>query len=765
MSDIRSSLSLTDRFTPTLRSVLKAMDSTLRVMKDLDRASNKGVQSKAYKQAEKDIQRANNALKKMGNYTQLANKAARDGEKAYSRMGSAVSRVGTGMNSVARSSSMFLQSLASGVYLAQRLANAVGNIMNSADTGRSQAARLSLFNTSDFTNQQLYGSVFRTAMNTRSGLTETADLANKLLIADVFSEQSDPLASIATAGLINKALVAGGASHEENQRALRQLTQGLASGQLQGDELRSIREQTPKFAQLLAQGLGRVDSQFEGIGIGDLKRLGAEGELTSERIVKAMWAMQDEINKDFETMPKTFGQAMTSLNNIWEYFLYLISGTDGPLGKINAKIWQFVQYLQSPAGVQLLEDVASGLDVVSTAIAGALQGVGDFVTFLQDNAPIAESLFAGIGAAAVAAGVKAAIAWVAACWPILLIIALVGVLTYALISAGFTIQEIVGGVAGFILGLLAGIWNVILTIGQIALGLVTGIVSAIIAIGTAVILAVQGVVQVITWVVMAVITAFWAIYTAGKTVGLLIKAAFSASFIAIASIFYGIAQVALGALELIAKGIDAVFGSDLAKSVQGWSGSLEGQYTAFVEEHDPTKSTDQIKLEWEKFGLGVKDMFTNDKYNLYDEMGNLVNGASGLINDIDAFNQTGQDFLEDKKFNLEDAFNTGKDWGEGLFKNTELKLPDDSVLDKFNPDEITIKGGYLDSIKSDVTINEEDLKLLRDMTARDYLLQLQTITPVANVKFGDVRETADVNRIVEVIEDMVEQQMATSLVG
>ena len=76
MANIRNSISMTDRMTPTLRSILKAMDSTLRVMRDLDRASNNGAQSKAYKRAEKDIKRANNQLIKMGNYNQMVTHTA-----------------------------------------------------------------------------------------------------------------------------------------------------------------------------------------------------------------------------------------------------------------------------------------------------------------------------------------------------------------------------------------------------------------------------------------------------------------------------------------------------------------------------------------------------------------------------------------------------------------------------------------------------------------------------------------------------------------
>ena len=38
------------------------------------------------------------------------------------------------------------------------------------------------------------------------------------------------------------------------------------------------------------------------------------------------------------------------------------------------------------------------------------------------------------------------------------------------------------------------------------------------------------------------------------------------------------------------------------------------------------------------------------------------------------------------------------------------------------------------------------------------------LTTQANVTFGDVRETADVNKIFDVIQDMVDEELATSLV-
>lgn len=772
MANIRNSISMADRMTPTLRSILKSMDSMLRVMKDLDRASNNGAQSKAYKRAEKDLKRANNQLIKMGNYNQMVARTARDGERAYNRMGSAVSGVANNMRSLNATSSMFLQSLASGVYLAQKLANTVGGVMNAADTSRSQVARLGLYNTSEYSNEELYGHVFRTAMDTRSGLTETSDLANKILISGVYSGESAVQAAIGTAGIINRALVAGGGTNEENQRAIRQLTQGLASGVLQGDELRSIREQAPYFAQVLAEGLSKVDEQFEGIGIGDLKRLGAEGELTADRVVKAMWAMQDEINEDFEAMPKTFGQAMTSMSNIWQYFLWMLSDAEGPLGRINDKLWQFVDYLQTPQGFELLNAVAKGIDILSWAITSVMDGVGRFVVFLQENAAVAQAIFIALGTAAVAAGVMATAAWIAATWPILLLITLVGVLVYMFLDAGYTAQEMIGAVAGFTLATLAVLWNAVLYIVMFILEVVAMILTAVVGLSTGIILIVQGIVQIIVWAVMGVIAIFWFLLTVIESVFLLGKAAVQGFVITVVGLFYAMAQTVLGIMGLIARGIDAVFGSDLADAVGGWSSSLEGKFTAFVEENDPTKTMDEIGKAWEDYGAGVAEMFTSDEYNLYGEMAGVVNGAGGAIDGIWDMVGTSEDFLAGYLLDPAAAYDAGSEWGIGVVDSIGdfgLELPGNSVLDMFNDgvpvDGVTVNGGYLDGIKSDVNIGDEDIKLLRDAAARDYLLQLQAITPVAHVTFGDVRETADVGKIVEVIEQMVEEQMATSLVS
>lgn len=739
MANIRNSISMTDRMTPTLRSILKSMDSMMKVMQNLDKASNNGKQSKAYKQAEKDIKRANNALIKMDNYTQRTGHSASQASTQYGHLGKAVSSVANGMRAVGNSSQFFLQSLASGVYLAQKLANQVSGIMTAADTSRSQVARLGLYNTSQYTNEQLYGQIMRTALNTRSGLTETADLVNKILISGVYKGQGAPQAAIGTAEIINKALVAGGGTAEENQRALRQLTQGLASGVLQGDELRSIREQTPYFMQVLAEGLSKIDERFEGIGIGDLKELGAQGELTADRIVKAMWAMQDEVDDDFKQMPRTFGQAVTSLKNIWQYFLYLLSDAEGPLGRINNLMWKLVDYLQTPQGFELMNSIATGLDIIVTGILWVMTQIGNFITFLQENANVAKAIFFGLATAAIISAVMAFVAWIALLWPILLIIALVGVVVHAFLEAGFTIEEIVGAVAGFILAAIAVILDILLAIVSLILLLL----------------------EVASYVAWTIIMLLYLIGMVFSTVAHVAVTSFEYALSAILSKFYSFYSVVSSIILSIAKLIDSVFDTGLYDAAASFDSKISGWFEG------------KIETLRDKGDYSMQEL--SDLWSQFADIG--AGGYAKIFNT----GRNAQSYLGEYWLNPGELYNSGYDWGNGLMEGLgdfNLGLPTDSVFgitgmpDNVGingvPDSVSINGGDLDSvgsIKSDVSVSDEDIQLLRDMTARDYLLQVQSVTPVANVTFGDVRETADVNKLVEVIENMVEEQMATALVS
>jgi len=84
----------------------------------------------------------------------------------------------------------------------------------------------------------------------------------------------------------NTAAKLAGASAIESSNAFRQLAQALGSGRLAGDEFRSVSEQVPTVLAPIAAELG--------VTIGELKKLAAEGELSSEVVLRALGKVGNE---------------------------------------------------------------------------------------------------------------------------------------------------------------------------------------------------------------------------------------------------------------------------------------------------------------------------------------------------------------------------------------------------------------------------------------------------------------------------------------
>ena len=87
-----------------------------------------------------------------------------------------------------------------------------------------------------------------------------------------------------------------------------QLTQGLASGTLRGEELNSVLEQTPMIAQTIAE--------YMGVTIGEMRELASEGKVTAEVVKNAMLGAAEETNAQFEQMPMTWAQVWTMFQNV-----------------------------------------------------------------------------------------------------------------------------------------------------------------------------------------------------------------------------------------------------------------------------------------------------------------------------------------------------------------------------------------------------------------------------------------------------------------
>lgn len=139
---------------------------------------------------------------------------------------------------------------------------------------------------------------------TRSSFDGTAAIFSRLAVsADELGTTNQELLRFTES--LNQAIILSGASATEANAGLIQLSQGLASGALRGDELRSVLEQLPAVADVIAQELG--------VTRGELRELGSQGKITSDIILRAFASARGELNDRFATTLPTIGQAFEVL--------------------------------------------------------------------------------------------------------------------------------------------------------------------------------------------------------------------------------------------------------------------------------------------------------------------------------------------------------------------------------------------------------------------------------------------------------------------
>jgi len=148
----------------------------------------------------------------------------------------------------------------------------------------------------------------------------------------------------------------GGGSTQELQAGMQQFGQALASGRLQGDELRSILENMPLLARAIADGLG--------VSVGQLREMGAAGELTSTRVFKAILGQTDDIASKFAGLPQTVDMGLTRVGNAWD----LAIGRMGKRIEANKPLMLLLNALSGG-----LESIAEGLDDSVMARASRLE--------------------------------------------------------------------------------------------------------------------------------------------------------------------------------------------------------------------------------------------------------------------------------------------------------------------------------------------------------------------------------------------------------
>lgn len=515
--------------------------------------------------------------------------------------------------------------------------------LNLSDQLTSTTARLNLMNDGLQTTQDLQNMIYLSAERARGSYQATADAVSKLglMAGDAFGSSEEIIAFMEQ---VNKQFTIAGTEAAGIDAAMLQLTQAMGSGVLRGEEYNSILEQAPNIIQAIAD--------YMEVPKGQLKDMAAEGQITADIVKAAMFAAADDTNAKFESMPKTFSQIWTSFQNTAlmafqpvlqrmneiansEAFQQFVNNAIEGLSMVAGVALEIFDLLVGVAGAvadnwswlsPIIYGVAAALAVyygwqlAVNAINAITKGIHIAMAVAQMIHAAATGALTAATAAEIAAqnGLNAALYACPIVWIIVLIIALIA-LFYAAVAAvnkfAGTSVSATGIICGAFMVALAFIGNIFVALWNL------------------------------------VVDVFVLIYNLVATVANFIGNVFTDPIGAVCRLFFDLADTVLGILQALASAIDAIFGSNLAGSVQGWRDSLGGWVDDTFGKGDEVMAkmnADDMKLgrfeygaAWDagySFGEGIDESIVNfDPSSLFDtnvpgadDYANLSDYGSGI---------------------------------------------------------------------------------------------------------------------------------------
>ena len=199
----------------------------------------------------------------------------------------------------------------------------------------------------------------------------------------------------------NATALASGTSAAAASNAFLQLSQALGTGRLQGDEFRSIADQVPGILKLVSDEMK--------VTVGELKKLGSEGKITSDILINAL-AKGFDLNKDkiqqlLDESPaqkfKAFGNAVSELSNaVGTELLPVVTPAVEELTMLLKTVGQLPKPIRETGAAILL------LTTAAVALTPAIKGIGAALAGITGAGLLAAApwlaLAAGITAAVVA---------------------------------------------------------------------------------------------------------------------------------------------------------------------------------------------------------------------------------------------------------------------------------------------------------------------------------------------------------------------------
>jgi tape measure domain-containing protein len=234
-----------------------------------------------------------------------------------------------------------------------------------ADTYTNMTNRLKFVTSSSAELEAVQRRLFQIAQETRVDLRETTELYARMSFAlrDAGVSQNQVLQFTEN---LNKLFQLSGASAAEAAGALTQFSQGLAAGQLRGQELNSVMEQIPPLADLIAKKLG--------ITTGELKKWGEQGKISGRVAFDAVYGATEELRAQFDKTVPTISQGFVAISNSLLSFIGRLNEASGAGETMARTLIKIAEQLDRIDASRAAQRFFGPGGAAAGAMAGALAG-------------------------------------------------------------------------------------------------------------------------------------------------------------------------------------------------------------------------------------------------------------------------------------------------------------------------------------------------------------------------------------------------------
>ena len=266
-----------------------------------------------------------------------------------------------------------------------------GGLLRGIDSSREIRNRISAVTGTQDEADAVRGAIFDLASEVRAPVNSVVTAYQRFdkALSRVGASQGEVLDFTRT---LVQSLKIAGSSATEVESTILQLGQALTKGNLDGEELRALRENAPiEVMEALANVMG--------VNVGELKELGREGRITTSVIRQAFRNLRSGVQTDFDNLVPTIGESFTVLLNriiqqldefeqrsgffasISNGILFMANNLDLVLRRIQGLAAGFAVFITGRVAITAVTAVVGILSTALAGGAGAMTAMGVATTF------------------------------------------------------------------------------------------------------------------------------------------------------------------------------------------------------------------------------------------------------------------------------------------------------------------------------------------------------------------------------------------------